>query len=744
MAVQYSTQKMVSDGTLSTIALGIQYLQRNDIYVRIAGVETPQSGAPSGYTWSFINNTTLKILPVVPNGVEVVVYRRTDVDAMYNVYSQNAQFDEATIDENNQQLLYIAQEYLEQGIPGAGVDTIEFLRDDGINTYYRIKRTDGSYSPEFSVPSAGSITKTLAREALRRSYAGAGYNLVDGSFEVGGTLVNANDVLLHEASGKGYTGPSGYVAPGTDPASIGFEDRSKLLPRVITTVSSVASGMFAVGTRLELLDRNGGLFTVVSGGTADGLGIIGAGSGKTAQYEWTQPTAGDPRHFGGKRNDDTFDSTAAVKYAANNMALYFDGVYAVSDEIVIKSGCVIRSIGKSGLRAKTGAVMTGKAVCRASALPIGQTPDMGQISNQVRGISQSGQLYLDANNVADFAFYGRGIAAESELDFIVGERAKVCGVALLTSWFSAVKTGFFGLNSGVNVALGTPLAGETGDIFVNGMLFPLVASYNTRVPVGVTYNQGGTAEEQKAGAGVLLGIGFGNRINTLVSQASQGANLVASKVIGFSIGSAYVEDGSRSTPSRKTSILIASDNDDNATLPINLLHLEAGQQILNRSTSLTLDIGAMYRYDNVQSFDAACVAGSVKVKDPSFYVRNAYSNNPPAALSYDRAAQEVYATGPADSATPFESRLSTKWLFRNGPHRLRVKLSSVASDPVMISLTTDGAIEAFNVTDALDIGLSSSRTDGSWYTISIGAPTSDAGIKATVAIYRQTTAWGGV
>ena len=226
MTTEYSIQKMVSDGTLSTIALGIQYLQRNDIYMRIAGEETPQSGAPSGYTWYFVDNTTLKILPVVPNGVEVVVYRRTDVDAMYNIYSQNAQFDEATIDENNQQLLYIAQEYLEQGIPGAGVDTIEFLRDDGTNTYYRIKRTDGSYSNEFSVPSAGSVTKIVAREALRRSYAEAGYNLVDGSFEVGGTLVNANDVLLHEASGKAFSGPAGDVAADTDPASGGFVDYS--------------------------------------------------------------------------------------------------------------------------------------------------------------------------------------------------------------------------------------------------------------------------------------------------------------------------------------------------------------------------------------------------------------------------------------------------------------------------------------------------------------------------------------
>lgn len=266
MAVQYSIQKMVSDGTLSTIALGIQYLQRNDIYIRIAGEETPQSGAPSGYTWSFINNTTLKILPVVPNGVEVVVYRRTDIDAMYNIYSQNAQFDEATIDENNQQLLYIAQEYLEQGIPGAGVDTLEFVRDDGTYTYYRIKRTDGSYSDEFAVPSAGSATKIFAREALRRSYAEAGYNLVDGSFEAGGTLVNSNDVLLQELTGKGFTGPAGTVAASTNPASGGFVDRSYTFTITVNSVSDLKSVSVVAGALLPSVRTLGHTMRGLGGG----------------------------------------------------------------------------------------------------------------------------------------------------------------------------------------------------------------------------------------------------------------------------------------------------------------------------------------------------------------------------------------------------------------------------------------------------------------------------------------------
>ena len=274
MAIQYSIQKMVSDGTLSTITLGIQYLQRNDIYIRIAGEETPQSGAPSGYTWSFLDNTTLKILPVVPNGVEVVVYRRTDVDAMYNIYSQNAQFDEATIDENNQQLLYIAQEYLEQGLPGAGVDTIEYVRDDGSFTYYRMRRTDGSYSEEFTVPSASNSTKVLTRESLRRSYAEAGLNLVGGSFESGGVLVNTNDVLLYETTGKAFSGPAGNVPAGTNPSTGGFVDRSEYILSSDISIAKtklsafISSSLISVGdlfSRIARLDLD---FSTVTHGDA--------------------------------------------------------------------------------------------------------------------------------------------------------------------------------------------------------------------------------------------------------------------------------------------------------------------------------------------------------------------------------------------------------------------------------------------------------------------------------------------
>ena len=160
MTVQYSTQSVVSDGTLSTIVLGIKYVLRANIYLRIDGVETPQTGAPSGYTWSFLDASTIRVLPVVPTGITVEVYRRTDITGMYNVFSQNAQFDEGTIDENNTQLLYIAQEYLEQDLTGVGIASLEYVRSEPGYEIYRFQRSDGTYFPEFPVPTDTAALET--------------------------------------------------------------------------------------------------------------------------------------------------------------------------------------------------------------------------------------------------------------------------------------------------------------------------------------------------------------------------------------------------------------------------------------------------------------------------------------------------------------------------------------------------------------------------------------------------------
>lgn len=73
------------------------------------------------------------------------------------------------------------------------------------------------------------LLKVNVREALRRSYAEAGYNLVNGSCQVGAVLASANDVVLNEVSGKAYSGAGPFpqtVDAGTNPGSPQFTDRS--------------------------------------------------------------------------------------------------------------------------------------------------------------------------------------------------------------------------------------------------------------------------------------------------------------------------------------------------------------------------------------------------------------------------------------------------------------------------------------------------------------------------------------
>lgn len=89
------------------------------------------------------------------------------------------------------------------------------------------------------------ISKAMsAREALRRTYAEAGFNLVPGSFELGGTVTTATDVLLYEADGHAYNwdgvfpGGGKVVPQGSTPASTGGVGPSLWLDQAGATLRS--------------------------------------------------------------------------------------------------------------------------------------------------------------------------------------------------------------------------------------------------------------------------------------------------------------------------------------------------------------------------------------------------------------------------------------------------------------------------------------------------------------------------
>lgn len=85
--------------------------------------------------------------------------------------------------------------------------------------------TAGSMSwGQLTAADVGAGSEVSVREAFRRSYADAGLTLIDGSFETGGTLSSATDVLLHNATAKAYAWTGIFphvVARGTDPTTVG-------------------------------------------------------------------------------------------------------------------------------------------------------------------------------------------------------------------------------------------------------------------------------------------------------------------------------------------------------------------------------------------------------------------------------------------------------------------------------------------------------------------------------------------
>lgn len=157
--------------------------------------------------------------------------------------------------------------------------------------------TDPALPGSGYVKRSDKYLKVAAKEALRRSYAEAGYTLVVGSFETGGTMASAIDVLLHEVSGKAYSGSGPFpqtIPAGTSPGA-GFTDRSneRLRAMLASTAgtSMIGSPTGPLDQRLHALKRASPIETRFAGGAdptgvADSTDALEACINYCAPFEW--------------------------------------------------------------------------------------------------------------------------------------------------------------------------------------------------------------------------------------------------------------------------------------------------------------------------------------------------------------------------------------------------------------------------------------------------------------------------
>lgn len=118
--VQYSVQRELSDGSLNRISVRVPYFSKDDIHVYVNDIEiTSTASESSEYTWRW-DGDYISITPNVASGVEVLVRRITPIDEAIHIFDGRSEFDDQSMDENFQQLIYIAQEYSE----GSGIKDV--------------------------------------------------------------------------------------------------------------------------------------------------------------------------------------------------------------------------------------------------------------------------------------------------------------------------------------------------------------------------------------------------------------------------------------------------------------------------------------------------------------------------------------------------------------------------------------------------------------------------------------------
>lgn len=104
----FSTQRAVSDGTLVLLGVSIEYIKQADISVFYDGLPADDA------TWNWVGSTTnIAFTPAVPNGVEVLLKRTTQIDKVINRFTAGAGFNNASMDTDFAQMLYLNQEAVE-------------------------------------------------------------------------------------------------------------------------------------------------------------------------------------------------------------------------------------------------------------------------------------------------------------------------------------------------------------------------------------------------------------------------------------------------------------------------------------------------------------------------------------------------------------------------------------------------------------------------------------------------------
>lgn len=294
----FSSQRALSDGTLSDIELTIEYIDRVDLKLFVDSVQIEDTI----YSYEFITDNLIRITPDVAAGEEVLIQRQTRLESVLNVFAGGAVFNNASMDENFRQMLLIAQEARE----GATLEEIFNDLDlhgytirnlaDGENAQDAVNRRqlDGVVSAAVSGAAASAAAAASSADLAQRwANAPVDTPVVDGNFSALHWASKAADYAA-EASNTMQSGPLSPVGPlfTLDSAIPSWVNRIEVhflgvLPSETTTIVLQLGTLAAwanAGYNSSARADSSGAFVLAN--VTNGFGVaISIGSALSGRYE---------------------------------------------------------------------------------------------------------------------------------------------------------------------------------------------------------------------------------------------------------------------------------------------------------------------------------------------------------------------------------------------------------------------------------------------------------------------------
>lgn len=257
-----STQRVVSDGTLVSLGLSIDFIKQADISVFYDGL-------PAGAgTWSWTGPLTIGFSPAVPNGVEVLLRRATERGEVINVFEDGAAFNNASMDTNFKQTMFLAQEALEGAALTDAFADVDFHGFRPTNLGTAVNPGDAVSLAQYQADASGAYVSRLAAEAAADEAVAAASVVNPESYATAAQGAKADTALQPGQAATPAQGAKADTAvqQGSVVVSGLTQSTNRILGR--STASTGAVEELTTGSALEIM---GGSLDVKAGGVTPAM-----------------------------------------------------------------------------------------------------------------------------------------------------------------------------------------------------------------------------------------------------------------------------------------------------------------------------------------------------------------------------------------------------------------------------------------------------------------------------------------